>query len=99
MGTIVRVEVKSSKLIFNRRDGWLVHFAAVKQELFDELRLVFYTPWGIGIVLWDGRTGLSTHGARTNVLGSQIQFYGPRKEHDPHKALNVMLSKKLGDCE
>eukprot|EP00746_Dinoflagellata_sp_MGD_P100846 gnl/MRDRNA2_/MRDRNA2_410537_c0_seq1.p1 gnl/MRDRNA2_/MRDRNA2_410537_c0~~gnl/MRDRNA2_/MRDRNA2_410537_c0_seq1.p1 ORF type:complete len:204 (-),score=30.53 gnl/MRDRNA2_/MRDRNA2_410537_c0_seq1:12-623(-) len=99
-GAKVRVEVKSSQLTFDLHNlRWKFHFRNVKLKWFDELRLVMYTPWGMEIFVWDGKTGLSTDGKRTESQGHSIYFAGPSKQVDARQAFGNILNSKVGDCQ
>merc|ERR1712216_595389 len=98
-GTMVRVEVKSAQLTHhNCSSAWRFEFTAVKLQLFDELRLVMYTPWGLEILIWDGKTGLGTSGKVTESRGYRIAFWRPSKL-DGHLAVNAILDHKIGKCQ
>ena len=96
-GTKVRVEVKSEQLSL-KNGCWGFEFRGVKLELFDELRLALYTPWGIEVLVWDGRTGLGTDGLVTNLRGHRILFCGPSQELNPRAAFDTILHQKMLSC-
>jgi len=53
-GKRVRVEVKSAQFSFNKSvERWAFTFENIKDELHDELRLVFYLPDGLHIIVHD----------------------------------------------
>ncbi|CAE8590765.1 unnamed protein product [Polarella glacialis] len=97
----IRVQLKTSQLIWNKSDRrWLVQFRNVKlkeddavESDFDELLVALYTPRGIFIYRHDLKHGLSTNGISTAVTGSDICVCGPSGETNWPAALDVILEK------
>ena len=96
-----RVTCKSAGLTWNRgSEAWQLLFQKVRLSVeggrdaaFDELLLVAYTPEGVHLFRHDLRAGVSTSGRRTEALGKQIAFYGPRGQADWRASLDEILGK------
>ena len=98
-----RVELKSCALTFNRsKNRWLCDFQHIKPDLFDELWLAIYTS--VGIYYYRSKRGNSLAfcnvGARTQIQGHSLLFYGPQSELDPLGALKTIQAKMISrGCE
>ena len=101
----VRVELKSSMLIFDRSNNrWRCRFYCIKTDLFDELWLGIYTS--VGIHYYRSKSGKSSSlglakaGIATKIDGHQLQFNGSRGELDPLEAFKTIEAKIISrGCE
>ena len=94
----VRVEVKSAQMVFEKcSHRWHFLFQNFHENNCDEVRLVFYTPGGAYVFLYDGRCGLTTIGKVTSATGAKsIAFYGPRRVEDWRASWRDILKKDFG---
>ena len=95
---VKRVEVKSCMMVWDKSQScFKLHFAAVKQHLYDVLYLAWMTPRGIHIFQHDGKARVSTHCKDTEARGKQIQFRAPGGTNGYHvpRAAEVFLLKTL----
>ena len=101
----VRVELKSSMLIFDRSNNlWACRFKCIKPDLFDELWLAFYTS--VGIHYYRSKygnicsLGFVKAGIVTKIDGHQLKFYGACGELDPLEAFKTIEAKIISrGCE
>ena len=105
-----RIELKSAMLCFlPRRRTWSVSFTKVKlgtieherQQPFDDLYLLIYTPADFYLVKHDLQTHVSTAGIRTRLQGHTISVLGQSGQISWEAALNTILDKLLlsGGCQ
>ena len=97
-----RVACRSAQLLWRRATrNWSFQFRNVQLPLagvrdaapFDELLLVCYSPMGVHLYRHDQRSGVSTNGKNTALMGHNVQFGGPRGVDDWRVALESALEK------
>ena len=104
-----RVEVKSSRLLWNTRSScWLVRFNNIKlpfgerlQASFDDLYCVIMSPKGLQLVQHDLYTHVSKNGHGTAAFGHGVFVNASVQDASWEEALRTVQSKlcKAGSCK
>ena len=95
---LISVEIKTSKLGFDKRkQRWHCFFQCLKPNLFNELWLAIYCPWGVRFYTCSSVEGLRlcTSGSFTKDIGLQLAISGPVRCEDPLGALETIEKKLL----
>ena len=87
----VRVEVKHAKMTLGKT-RILCAFSGIKMDLFDELWLVIYSPFGLHMFKHEG-AGLSIVSGYTSAVGRNIVVTGLAHQQCPREALETMKEK------
>ncbi|CAK9110277.1 Uncharacterized protein SCF082_LOCUS51225 [Durusdinium trenchii] len=91
----VRVEVKHGMMRFDKgRRRWRCSFRNIKCDLFDELGLAIYSPFGIHFLKHPGgQVRFSLTGLKEQAVGKEMHVLGSQKLLDVREALDDMLKK------
>ena len=104
----IRLEVKHSRLQFREDIGcWFCTFSNIKfasdrtgtAQMFDELWLAVFSPFGLHFLKHNGVFGVSSQGLN-KCQGARIRVVGPANEPNVKAALEQILCKlTCGGCE
>ena len=106
----VKVEVKHGQMCFNKGGkSWKCSFSNIQcassgvraRDMFDELWLAIYSPFGIHILKHPGgNVHLSLSGLKVAISGKDMHVLGGQNVIDVRKALDKMLKKmETWGCE
>ena len=91
----VRVEVKHGMMRFNKGQRcWWCSFGNIKCDLFDELWLAIYSPFGIHFLKHPGgQVRFSLTGLKEEARGKDMHVLGGQHVIDAREALDEMVQK------
>ncbi|CAK9020520.1 unnamed protein product [Durusdinium trenchii] len=91
----VRVEVKHGMMRFDKgHRRWMCSFRNIKCDLFDELWLAIYSPFGIHFLKHPGgQVRFSLTGLKEEARGKEMHVLGSQHLLDVREALDDMLKK------
>ena len=94
-GEEVRVEVKHGMMLFDKGSRcWKCSFSHIKCDLFDELWLAIYSPFGIHFLKHPGgQVRFSLTGLREEARGKEMHVLGGQNVIDAREALDEMVQK------
>ena len=87
------VEAKAAQLM-KEKGSWRFLFQNLKNIEFDRAVFTLYTPRGLYLVQWDGKTGYYNQGKQTVAKGEAVSISAPAK-HGWNAALDAILETRL----
>jgi hypothetical protein len=98
-GKVIKIEVKNSRMHYEKQhQRWVLQFAKVKQDKFDELHLVFEGFDGMRFYKWNGKN-YSTAGEAEERNGGHVLVYTPIRTLDADEAHKKLIAKMKEENE